>query len=167
MEPTNTTNPYADIKVYDEQGNRVCGVETCEQVHRANGFCISHNWRFRKHGDPQADKPLRSHASRNWKGEDVSYVGAHSRVKAEHGPASSWPCSCGCGRQADDWAYLGTAGEREKVSDAKGSKGFPYSPDPEDFAPLAKTCHKRFDTWQAQRRTGVPLALVIAEALAA
>ncbi|MEV5425640.1 hypothetical protein OIE99_29480 [Streptomyces cellulosae] len=76
----------------------------------------------------------------------------------EHGKAAEWKCACGCGRQATDWAYLGTD-PAAKVDET----GRLYSVSPDHYAPLAKTCHRRFDAWQAQRRTGVPIALVIAE----
>jgi hypothetical protein len=114
------------------------------------------------HGDPLADKPLRSHFSRHWKGDDVSYIGAHNRVTREHGKAVEWKCACGCGRQAADWAYLGTD-PAAKVDES----GRPYSADPEHYAPLAKSCHRKLDAWQAQRRTGLPLAVAVAEMLGA
>lgn len=143
-------------------GRKLCGIESCGRPHRVRGLCLAHGQRVRVHGDPQTDKPLRSHASRNWKGEDVTYIGAHNRVTREHGKAVEWKCACGCGRQANDWAYLGTD-PAAKVDET----GRLYSVSPDHYAPLAKTCHRGFDVWQAQRRTGVPLALVIAEALAA
>ncbi|EFL02234.1 MULTISPECIES: hypothetical protein [unclassified Streptomyces] len=85
---------------------------------------------------------------------------------AEHGPASGWRCVCGCGRRAAEWAYLG-ADPNPKVSTHADSGGSLYSTDPEHYAPLAKPCHRSFDVWQAQRHAGVPIGLVIAEALAA
>lgn len=108
----------------------------------------------------------RGEHSGNWKGNTIAYTSAHARVKAEHGSASDWRCACGCGRQANEWAYLGTDPE-PKVSTHPDSKGALYSPDPEHYAPLAMDCHKRFDVWQAQRRTGLPLAVAVAEMLAA
>ncbi|MEW1868758.1 hypothetical protein AB0420_11480 [Streptomyces caelestis] len=104
--------------------------------------------------------------SGNWRGDAITYTAAHARVKAEHGSASVWQCACGCGRGAEEWAYLGTDPE-PKVSTHPDSEGALYSPDPEHYAPLAKPCHRNFDVWQSQRRTGVPIALVIAEAFAA
>ncbi|QOV37639.1 hypothetical protein IM697_04200 [Streptomyces ferrugineus] len=107
-----------------------------------------------------------NHPDPRIKGDVIAYTTAHARVKAEHGPASDWRCACGCDRQAEEWAYLGTDPE-PKVSTHADSEGSLYSTDPEHYAPLAKPCHRRFDVWQAQRRTGLPLALVIAETLAA
>jgi hypothetical protein len=90
----------------------------------------------------------------------VAYTSAHARVKAEHGPASDW--RCGCGRQADEWAYLGTDPE-PKVSTHADSLDSLYSTSPEHYAPLAKPCHRGFDLWQAQRRTGLTLSALIVE----
>lgn len=151
---------YSPIIATD--GRKLCGIESCGRPHRVRGLCLAHGQRVRVHGDPQTDKPLRSYATRNWKGENVSYIGAHNRVTREHGKAAEWKCACSCGRQANDWAYLGTD-PAAKVDEA----GRLYSAGPEHYAPLAKPCHRGFDTWQAQCRTGVPLGLVVAEALAA
>lgn len=104
--------------------------------------------------------------SGNWKGAAIAYTSAHQRVKAEHGPASDWRCACGCGRQADEWAYLGTDSE-PKVSTHADSEGALYSPNPEHYAPLAKPCHRGFDVWQAQRRSGLTLSALIVEMMTA
>ncbi|MFI2373047.1 hypothetical protein [Streptomyces sp. NPDC018833] len=104
--------------------------------------------------------------SGNWRGDAITYTSAHQRVKAEHGPASDWRCACGCGRQAEEWAYLGTDPE-PKVSTHADSEGSLYSTDPEHYAPLAKPCHRNFDVWQAQRRTGLTLGAAIVGAVAA
>lgn len=101
-----------------------------------------------------------------WTGEDATYGGAHHRVRREHGSASLYRCSCGCGRQAEDWAYLGTD-PNAKISAEGKSKGCLYSPNPEHYAPLARPCHKAFDIWQAQRRTDLTLGAAIVEAVAA
>jgi hypothetical protein len=108
----------------------------------------------------------RAEESGNWRGDSVAYTSAHQRVKAEHGPASGWRCACGCGRQADEWAYLGTDSE-PKVSTHADSEGALYSPNPEHYAPLAKPCHRGFDVWQAQRRSGLTLSALIVEMMSA
>ncbi|KDQ67243.1 hypothetical protein ACFYPK_07970 [Streptomyces halstedii] len=153
-------NDYSPIVTTN--GRKLCGIESCGRPHRVRGLCLAHGQRVRVHGDPQADKPLRSHTSRPWKGDDVSYVGAHNRVTREHGKAAEWKCACGCGRQATDWAYLGTD-PAVKVDET----GCLYSVSPDHYAPLAKSCHRKFDAWQAQRRPGVSLGAAIIEAMAA
>ncbi|MFE2970830.1 hypothetical protein ACFXKC_45945 [Streptomyces sp. NPDC059340] len=47
----------------------------------------------------------------------------------------------------------------------KGDIGCVYSVDPERYAPLAKSCHRKLDAWQAQRRTGLLLAVAVTEML--
>ncbi|WP_328790496.1 hypothetical protein [Streptomyces sp. NBC_00273] len=153
-------NDYSPIITAD--GRKLCGIESCGRPHRVRGLCLAHGQRVRVHGDPQADKPLRSHSSRPWKGAEVSYIGAHNRVTRKHGKAVEWKCSCGCDRQAADWAYLGTD-PSAKVDESRRL----YSADPEQYAPLAKSCHRKFDAWQAQRRTGLLLGAAIIEAVAA
>lgn len=86
-----------------------------------------------------------------WRGDEVGYAGAHIRVKREHGSASLWPCSCGCGRRADDWAYLGGAPD-ERVSDNPLSQGLRYSLDIDYYVPLATDCHAKYDTEQRSKR---------------
>jgi hypothetical protein len=151
---------YSPIITAD--GRKLCGIKSCGRAHRVRGLCLAHGQRVRVHGDPRADKPLRAHSSRNWKGEDVSYIGAHNRVTREHGKATAWKCACGCGRQAADWAYLGTD-PASKVDETSRL----YSVTPEHYVPLAKSCHRKFDAWQAQRRTRLTIGDVIADAVAA
>lgn len=81
-----------------------------------------------------------------WKGNDISYDGAHDRVHRLHGPASRHACTQ-CGQQAADWAY--------DHSDPHAKYGNPenqtvaYSPDPSRYRPMCKPCHATFD---AERR---------------
>jgi hypothetical protein len=62
---------------------------------------------------------------------------------------------------ATDWAaYLGTD-PAAKVDET----GRLYSVSPDHYAPLARSCHRRFDAWQAQRRTGITLGEIVRDAL--
>jgi hypothetical protein len=157
-----TTNPYAEVKVYSESGRRLCGVEGCTLLHNARGLCKAHGARLKQSGDVRADVPVKLVKSSPRKGSSISYPAAHHRVTKENGPASGYACACGCGRAATDWAYLGTAGDGEKVSHDKTTKGMRYGTDPDAYVPLARDCHKRLDGWQAKRREG---ALSLAEML--
>lgn len=38
---------------------RTCKIEGCQRPAASRGWCKSHHQRFLRHGDPQADKPLR------------------------------------------------------------------------------------------------------------
>ncbi len=41
---------------------RRCSVEGCERKHSGHGYCKAHLKRFKRHGGPQAHKPLKSQA---------------------------------------------------------------------------------------------------------
>lgn len=85
--------------------------------------------------------------SHHWKGAEVSYSGAHKRVRATRGPASDHPCS-GCGAEAKDWAYrwnLGCSEEQLGVS-RKGQPLRPFCTHIEHYDPMCRACHTAFDT---------------------
>ena len=64
----------------------------------------------------------------------------HTRLYKSRGYAREHSC-IGCGRQALDWAYQYTAGAKELVS----TTGRRYSNDLDDYAPMCRRCHSRFD----------------------
>ncbi|MGW3819549.1 hypothetical protein [Streptomyces sp. NPDC005046] len=159
-------------KVTDD-GAKLCGVKSCDRRHEARGLCHAHYHRLAKHGDVQPDKPLgkargrvRAEQSPRWAGDDVTYLGAHRRIAAEHGKAADWKCACGCGKPAAEWAYLGIDTEQRAATGGR-HEGVLYSPSSEHYAPLAKVCHARFDVWQRQRRTGLSLASAVLDMLTA
>ncbi len=80
------------------------------------------------------------HANHMWKGELVSYDGAHERVRAERGSARGHSC-VDCGEPAVDWSYVGGA-EDEQVDTETGCA---YSPTPAHYAARCRPCHWRFD----------------------
>jgi hypothetical protein len=41
------------------QNQRTCSVEGCEREHEGRGWCHTHHYRWKRHGDPQVDKPIR------------------------------------------------------------------------------------------------------------
>ena len=65
----------------------------------------------------------------------VTYYNVHGDM----GRADAHLCSCG--EPARDWAYQYTAGDREILS----PEGWPYSTDPDDYRPMCRPCHRRFD----------------------
>lgn len=81
------------------------------------------------------------------------YQKAHSRMYQLRGRAADYRCSCGS--PARYWAYQYTAGSLEKRS----RRGYPYSDDPKDYAPMCSSCHQKFDVLmdpiQAARRSEV------------
>src|SRR5690625_1375613 len=64
----------------------------------------------------------------------------HTRLYRSRGYAREHSC-VGCGRQALDWAYQYSAGPDELVSPT----GRRYSNSMDDYAPMCRKCHSRFD----------------------
>lgn len=114
-----------------------CSVDDCARPHEANGLCHTHGARVARNGSPSIVLP-----NGRWAGDDVSYSGAHLRVKARRGSASAHLCAH-CAAPASDWAY-DHADAGEKLGDNHG-RMCPYSPDPAHYLPLCGPCHKRFD----------------------
>lgn len=68
-----------------------------------------------------------------------AYTSAHARVKRANGPASGHLCSCGCGNQASDWAM------KNDSKNIKQSKNFKWATDINDYVPMSRSCHKKYD----------------------
>lgn len=83
---------------------------------------------------------------------DLTYFGAHGRVKRQLGPAGDNPC-VKCGAAAKEWAYDGTD-PSELSGVAAGEYPVTYSAWPEFYMPLCHPCHRLMDrsAW-ATRRT--------------
>lgn len=78
--------------------------------------------------------------------KEMNYRKAHNRVARAWGPAKRHSC-VSCGGPALDWAYQYTAGDAELrvpfvMIHRPGAK---YSADINDYAPMCRRCHKRFD----------------------
>lgn len=126
-----------------------CTVADCNSPHLAKGLCDKHYRRLRRTGKPSS-RNFREYAvgpeNTGWVGEDVTYVGAHCRVKRIHGPASDHLC-VDCGQPARDWSY-DHSDPNEKLS----REGLSYSPDPAHYEARCKSCHRIFDSgYSAQR----------------
>lgn len=70
----------------------------------------------------------------------MTYGYVHAKMRHLLGSASTHVCRCG--EPAEDWAYQHTAGDRE-LRAPDGTT--PYSLDPDDYAPMCRPCHARFD----------------------
>lgn len=64
------------------------------------------------------------------------YHAAHARIRRERGPASNYPCICGCGGMAAEWALRHGNGPRVAAG---------WSDDPFDYDPMCKSSHSRRD----------------------
>ena len=95
---------------------------------------------------PAAKRDQRAARNHAWKFGEPGYQAAHLRVASVRGPASAYRCT-DCPEAAADWSYCHTAGSVElRASD--GSR--PYSPNPDDYAPRCRRCHRAFDRAQKE-----------------
>lgn len=110
-------------------------------------MCGKHYERWRKHGDPMVlGKPgspgLKGERNPRWAGDSIGYHGAHLRVSAERGKASTHTCEH-CGGQAQEWAYDHKDAD-ELIGTIKSGTA-PYSLKAEHYFPLCVPCHRVFD----------------------
>lgn len=120
----------------------LCAIEGCGQLDTgAHGLCSKHHTRVIRHGSPHTVKKtgvktVEDHPK--YKGDNVGYRGAHERVRALRGSASTHSC-IDCGTQASHWSYNHN-GRHENIRD-----GLTYGVDVTDYEPRCIPCHKRFD----------------------
>jgi hypothetical protein len=92
------------------------------------------------------------HPDPRFRGEAITYDGAHNRVHAIKGSASAHPC-WRCGGQAEHWAYSHAASDERAMIVGK-ERGRPYSPNPDHYSPLCRSCHARMDRAHARTSGG-------------
>lgn len=80
-----------------------------------------------------------------WRGRNIKYRSAHTRVVRLWGKAAQYPC-VSCGGPAEEWAYDG-ADPDELVGGQGCCTELRYSPDPEFYMPLCKPCHRHRDSY--------------------
>jgi hypothetical protein len=130
-----------------------CEIPGCGRRHDARGLCATHYSRWQRYGStelPARPPPSRGPDNASWRGDQVSYSGAHRRVRTILGPAAAHPCAR-CGTvPAAQWALIhGSPRQRTDPDDT----GLPYSPDSQDYQPLCVSCHKRYDLAELAHRT--------------
>ncbi|WP_409472133.1 hypothetical protein [Streptomyces sp. HC307] len=96
------------------------------------------------------------HVDPRYKGDDVTYAGAHNRTKAKRGSASLYRC-WKCGGQARDWAYSHTDPDEKRMTQGKEA-GMPYTTDLMRNLPLCRACHRLFDSTTAPRMVASGIA---------
>jgi hypothetical protein len=94
------------------------------------------------------------HVDPRHKGADVTYWGAHNRVKRERGSARGHQCVA-CGEPAKDWAYAHA--DPDEMRATEGRERGPYSAEPAHYEPRCKNCHSRFDSSRARLPDGLSL----------
>ncbi len=134
---------------------RICDASSCDRPAKSKGLCNTHNERRRKGilvATMTIDSPiikkgtLSGPDSGRWAGDQVTYAGAHHRMRFTMGSARRQKCSCG--RGAHGWAYDYTD-PNEKLDD---STGLLYSTDMSRYKPMCGSCHKKHDNAEMARR---------------
>lgn len=129
-----------------------CSIESCTRTakYASTGWCQTHYHRWWRTGDPLGVKQERGAsgpATVNWKGDDITYRTAHTRVVRLRGLASQHDCVV-CGARASEWSYDHTD-PAEKQETIQGWRGIEwtvsYSADVERYEPLCRLCHIRRD----------------------
>lgn len=89
---------------------------------------------------------LRGEDSPHWRGNGISYAGAHSRVTTTRGSASEHLC-VDCDGPAKEWSYRGgDPAELLGPGTRKNGALLFYSPNPASYDPLCRKCHQARDT---------------------
>jgi hypothetical protein len=131
----------ADVVLRTEHADH-CLVPECQRSYYCRGYCRPHYERFRANGNPGGNpigyRPTGTESPR-WKGRDITYGGAHVRVRARRGLASAHPCAH-CAQPAAQWAY-----DHDDPSELRDQSGHFYSVFVDHYIPLCLVCHKRFD----------------------
>jgi hypothetical protein len=122
--------------------DRLCAVSCDRHCHGNDRYCPAHRARIYRHGDVQADIPLRPWYvdTTRW----CSYVTAHQRVKVRRGPATAHACT-NCGEPAREWAYNGRAAHEFTGHIARHPTPMIWSGDVNDYDPMCAPCHRRHD----------------------
>lgn len=129
-----------DLKPRPVRG--ACTVDECGRIAATiGGMCGMHAQRVKKHGDPTVVLYVKGEvadAHPSWRGADITYSGAHSRVRAARGAARGPRC-VDCDAPAKHWSY-----SHDDPNELVSDEG-PYSADVEHYAPRCVSCHKTFD----------------------
>lgn len=123
-----------------------CSIKGCGRDTSARGWCKKHYMCWYRYGDPEIVYPNVGNGAdnSNWHGIEVTYTGAHARVKALWGPARNYFC-IDCNNTAAQWAYDGTD-YKQLWTEPEGRKpAMAYSAYPEFYMPMCSSCHHRRD----------------------
>lgn len=137
----------SDYQTAEQRRQRVCCVGHCDQPHSAKGYCATHYGRMWRHGSPHVVNlgihlsPQNGANNLFWKGRNVKYGSALSRVTRERGQARTHPCA-DCGKQASQWTYNGSDPEELTVGedDNTALTGMRYSADARFYQPMCRSC---------------------------
>ena len=127
-----------------------CSIESCSRPAKyANtGWCQTHYHRWWRNGDPgvvRQERGARGTATVNWKGDDITYRTAHTRLTQAKGKASQQDC-VRCGKQALHWAYDHTDPDEKIYESPRGP--IAYSVDLDRYQPMCRGCHVKLDRYE-------------------
>jgi hypothetical protein len=92
------------------------------------------------------------HVDPRFKGDDITYDGAHNRVKNTKGSAREHAC-WKCERPAQQWAYSHADPDAKRMGIGRNA-GYPYSPAVAHYLPMCRPCHRTFDGAAERRAAG-------------
>jgi hypothetical protein len=121
-------------------------VTNCGQAVYSLGLCNKHYLKKRACGDPEHQSRRGSppgNRSYSWRGDEIGYAAAHSRVYKTRGRASAYPC-VDCGGVSRHWSY-DHADPGERTDPTYKFPNAPYSTNPDRYHPRCGSCHKKFD----------------------
>lgn len=126
-----------------------CIVDICDRETRTRSadYCNPHYKRWLRNGEPGgaiAPPPgqVRGADHHAYRGDGVTYSGAHRRVRDLRGRASVHACECGA--PAEHWAYDHLDPDEMHGTTSSG-KPAAFSGKPEHYRPMCRPCHARFD----------------------
>lgn len=112
----------------------VCSVDGCDRPHEARGLCSSHYSRLVTRGTTEPPGPAPAGAAHaGWRGDSVTYQGAHSRLRRERGSPRDHACA-DCGQPARRWLLQ----RIERVESGRA-----YSSNPHDYEPMCELCRRQ------------------------
>lgn len=128
----------------EANSQKPCEAEGCDNHrHQARRYCSGHVRRLYSLGELLPDLPLPGAPTGTG---PCGYVAAHERVRKAKGSVKDYTC-ISCPNQALHWAYKhGSPNEQTAVilKDGRSWKAS-WSGDPNDYEPMCRTCHARFD----------------------
>lgn len=138
-----------------------CTEEISSAAFKRSGLCLRHRrnrnmsgYRAEGRVNTRVDNPMplsergKLHAGKSLgRTTPVSYVAAHSRVKAAYGPAAEHDC-IGCGGQAREWAYQGGDPAEQQGWHRPTEKDYwvRWSSNPEFYSAMCYQCHRALDS---------------------
>jgi len=131
----NTGSPTIKPLNHNKPRNHGCKATDCDSTHYAKGYCTRHYTQAHKWG--VVDQP-----DRRLSGHNITYTGMHKRIKDKRGKASQHQC-INCDNQANEWAY--NHQDPNQLTETRGGKTKPYSPDHSFYDPMCKRCHTKRD----------------------